>query len=130
MTAMWPITMPTSGRRGDGAEHVVEAAALDSEPRHLPAHGAREVGDLGDDRAAVLREHDQRLALVVVRGLDRRDAGEPRQRGAHLARSGVRHLDPDGVVMARAPGEFLGRAVGYERAVGDHYGPAADGVDI
>ena len=51
-------------RRGDRAEDVVEPAALDPQAGDRPAALAGEIGDLGDDRAAVAREDDQPVALA------------------------------------------------------------------
>src|ERR1700719_3310436 len=102
MTAMWPMAMPRSGcRGGDGAEHVVEAAALDPEPRHLPTLCASEVGDLGDDRAAIAGEDHQRFALAVLDGLDGKHTRKLGERRLEAAR-GMGDLEPHGVVMTRA----------------------------
>ncbi len=92
--------------------------------------GAREVGDLCDDRAIVAGENHQCVALAVADRLDRCHSGQAHQLGANL-RLGTRgYAKPYGVVMARAFGELCGGPIRQNAAMCDDDRPAAHRLDL
>ena len=118
------------GASGDLAEHIIEAALLHPQQPHLPAMGAGEVGDIGDDRSGITRKDQHSLALAVLDRLDRGDPRQPQQFGLHRRAPDARDAEPDGVMVMRAAHEIGGGAVGEDAAMGNDDRPAADDLDL
>src|SRR5262249_42085499 len=81
-----------SERGGDGAEDIVEAAALDIEAGNRPAAFASMPDDRVGDRLTVVRKNRERGVAIVDRRLDRGDAGKLLQFGGdrgHIDRSQI-----------------------------------------